>query len=60
MLASEALAAIRSAGEGAPPRRVEIARFFAENVAIGAEGLERAVMTGSDSIIGADAALESM
>jgi hypothetical protein len=58
MLASEALAAIRSAGEGAAPGRVETARFFAENVSVGAEGLERAVMTGSDSIIGADYALK--
>jgi alkylation response protein AidB-like acyl-CoA dehydrogenase len=58
MLASEALAATRNAGKGATAGHVAIARFFAENIAIAAQGLERAVMTGSGSIIGADAALE--
>jgi alkylation response protein AidB-like acyl-CoA dehydrogenase len=58
MLAREALAATRSATDAGTPARLAIARFFAENVAVAAGGLERAVIAGSDSISGADAALE--
>jgi hypothetical protein len=57
MLANEALAALRLA-EGEPASRVAIARFFAENVAVQAIGLERAVTEGADSVNNADAALE--
>ncbi len=57
MLADEALAAARlpHAETGA---RVAIARFFAENLAVQAGGLERAVSEGADSV-NDDAALNS-
>jgi acyl-CoA dehydrogenase len=55
MLASEALAALRLSQDSAS--RVAIARFFAENIAVQAEGLERAVTEGADSVNKADAAL---
>ena len=55
MLANEALAALRLA-EGEPASRIAIARFFAENVAVQAGGLERAVTEGADSVNSADAA----
>jgi acyl-CoA dehydrogenase len=54
-LARQALAALRL-GETAPPR-VALARFFAENFAVQAGGLERTVVDGAQSLIGADAAL---
>ncbi len=54
MLAEEALASLR-AGDGAG--RMALARFFAENIAILANGLERSVTEGADSITGAQAAL---
>jgi len=56
MLADEALAALRVA-DGEPAMRVAIARFFAENIAVQASGLERTVTEGSDSVNAADAAL---
>ena len=56
MLASEALAALRLA-ESEPASRIAIARFFAENIAVQASGLERAVTEGAESVDGADAAL---
>jgi len=56
MLASEALAALRLS-QGDPEARVAIARFFAENIAVQATGLERAVTEGADSVNMADAAL---
>jgi alkylation response protein AidB-like acyl-CoA dehydrogenase len=56
MLTDEALAALRVAN-GEPASRVAIARFFAENIAVQASGLERAVTEGSDSVNAADAAL---
>ena len=37
--------------------RAALARFFAENIAIQAGGLERSVTEGADSITGAQAAL---
>ncbi len=52
MLAEQALAALRASGDGAA-----LARFFAENIAVQATGLERAVTEGGDSITGAQAAL---
>jgi alkylation response protein AidB-like acyl-CoA dehydrogenase len=56
MLADEALAALRLA-DGEPAARVALARFFAENLAVQATGLERAVTEGADSVNAADAAL---
>jgi acyl-CoA dehydrogenase len=58
LIAEEALAAIRLAGNGADPAgRIALARFFAENVAVAARGLERTVTEGAESVTGADAAL---
>jgi alkylation response protein AidB-like acyl-CoA dehydrogenase len=56
MLADEALAALRLA-DGEPAARVALARFFAENLAVQATGLKRAVTEGADSVNAADAAL---
>src|SRR3954462_6530235 len=56
MLADEALAALRIAG-AEPASRIAIARFFAENIAVQASGLERTVIEGADSVNSADAAL---
>ena len=54
LLAEQALAALRG-GDGAA--RTALARFFAENVAVQAGGLERSVTEGADSILSAQAAL---
>jgi acyl-CoA dehydrogenase len=54
MLAEDALASLR-AGDGAG--RTALARFFAENIAIQADSLERTVTESADSINGAHAAL---
>jgi alkylation response protein AidB-like acyl-CoA dehydrogenase len=56
MLADEAMAAVRIS-EGEPASRISVARFFAENIAVQASGLERAITEGSDSVNIADAAL---
>jgi alkylation response protein AidB-like acyl-CoA dehydrogenase len=55
MMAADALASLRNGSAGAS--RVALARFFAENVAVQAQGLEREVVEGADSITKADAAL---
>ena len=55
MLAEQALAALRDSGDGAA--RTALARFFAENIAVQASGLERSVTEGAESITDADAAL---
>jgi len=55
MLAEQALASLRG-GDGAS--RIVLARFFAENIAVQASGLERAVTEGADSINSAQAALD--
>lgn len=55
MLADQALAALRDSGDA--PSRTALARFFAENVAVQASGLERSVTEGAQSITGAEAAL---
>jgi alkylation response protein AidB-like acyl-CoA dehydrogenase len=39
--------------------RIATARFFAENIAPAASGLERAVVAGADSVLGSDAALSA-
>jgi hypothetical protein len=69
-MAEEALAAMRLApslpspasgggvGGGADATgRIALARFFAENVAVAASGLERTVTEGAESVIGSEAAL---
>ena len=58
LLAEEALAAVRLANGGAAGR-IGIARFFAENLAVQAAGLERAVTEGADGVTASDAALQS-
>jgi acyl-CoA dehydrogenase len=55
MLAEQALAGLRG-GDGAA--RTALARFFAENIAVQASGLERSVTEGADSINSAQAALD--
>jgi alkylation response protein AidB-like acyl-CoA dehydrogenase len=51
LLAEEALAAKRLAGNGADAAgRTAIARFFAENLAVGAAALERSVVEAADSV----------
>jgi acyl-CoA dehydrogenase len=58
LLAEEALAAVRLGGNGAEAAgRVAIARFFAENIAVQSESLERTVVEAADSVNAADAAL---
>jgi acyl-CoA dehydrogenase len=59
LLAEEALAATRLPAEAAadPAARIAIARFFAENIAAQAPGLELAVTEGADGVAGADQAL---
>src|SRR5438105_3888714 len=58
LLAEEALAAVRLGGNGADAAgRIALARFFAENLAVGAESLERTVVEAADSVNDADAAL---
>jgi hypothetical protein len=37
--------------------RIAVARFFAENLAVNADALERTVVEGADSVNAADAAL---
>jgi alkylation response protein AidB-like acyl-CoA dehydrogenase len=54
MLAAQALASLRE-GDGAA--RTALARFFAENIAVQASGLERSVTEGAESINNAQAAL---
>jgi alkylation response protein AidB-like acyl-CoA dehydrogenase len=54
MLAEDALASLR-AGDGTA--RTALARYFAENLAVQANGLERMVTQGADSIESAQAAL---
>jgi hypothetical protein len=56
MLAQAALAA-RRVGDPQAEARAAIARFFADNIAIAAGGLERMVCEGADSVSQADVAL---
>ena len=55
MLAEQALAALRDSGDGTA--RIALTRFYAENIAVQASGLERSVTEGADSITNAQAAL---
>jgi alkylation response protein AidB-like acyl-CoA dehydrogenase len=57
LLAEQALAATRIAGEGSAPARIALARFFAEHLAVAAGGLERSIMAGDASVNTSDAAL---
>lgn len=52
LLGAAALAAQR-AGDAAAEEKTVLARFFGDNIAGGAEGLERAVVAGGDSIAAA-------
>jgi alkylation response protein AidB-like acyl-CoA dehydrogenase len=54
LLAEQGLAALRLGNDAG---RVALARFFAENIAVQAAGLERTVVEGADSVTRADAAL---
>jgi 3-(methylsulfanyl)propanoyl-CoA dehydrogenase len=54
MLAEQALASLRE-GDGAA--RTALARFFAENIAVQASGLERGVIEGAESVNSAQVAL---
>jgi acyl-CoA dehydrogenase len=55
LLAHQACAAQRLGGDAAS--RLAMARFFAENFAVQAGALERAIVEGGPGVIGADAAL---
>jgi acyl-CoA dehydrogenase len=55
MLAEQAVASLREASDGVG--RTALARFFAENIAVQASGLERSVTEGAESITSAQAAL---
>ena len=57
MLAEQALAALRMSDDGDRHRRIALARFFAENIAVGLGGLERTVTEGADSVNASEAAL---
>jgi alkylation response protein AidB-like acyl-CoA dehydrogenase len=54
LLALEALAALRKSGDGAG--RAGLARFFAENMAVQASGLERSIVEGGGGVLQAEAA----
>ncbi|MGH8638993.1 MAG: acyl-CoA dehydrogenase C-terminal domain-containing protein, partial [Burkholderiales bacterium] len=57
LLAEQALAAVRLAGDDSVAARIALARFFAENIAVGAQGLERTVIEGGESVNASEAAL---
>ena len=56
LIAEEAMAAQKHADPRAPAR-IAIARFYADNIAVQAQGLERVVTSGTGSINAAEAAL---
>ncbi|OAI24841.1 acyl-CoA dehydrogenase [Methylosinus sp. R-45379] len=58
LLGAGALAS-RGAGDAATQNRIVTARFFADNLAVAAEGLERATVEGGDSIIAGQALLSA-
>jgi alkylation response protein AidB-like acyl-CoA dehydrogenase len=55
LLAQQALAAIRLGEDAAA--RLATTRFFAENIAVGANALERTIVEGAAGVLDADAAL---
>jgi alkylation response protein AidB-like acyl-CoA dehydrogenase len=57
LLAREALAARRLADGSDAAARMAIARFFAENIAVEARGLEHTITEGAEGVTGSDAAL---
>ena len=57
LLAEQALAAARMAPDGSASGRIALARFFAENIAVAAGGLERTVTEGADSVNASEASL---
>jgi acyl-CoA dehydrogenase len=57
LLAEQALAAARMTGDGSAPARIALARFFAENIVVGASGLERTVTEGDESVNASGVAL---
>jgi hypothetical protein len=57
LLADEALAVRASDAPDRSPRHATIARFFAENIAVHANALERAVVDGADAVNAAEAVL---
>jgi hypothetical protein len=57
LLAKEALAAMRLGGDAVA--RLAVTRFFAENFAVQAGGLERTVVECAPGVLGADAVLAS-
>jgi hypothetical protein len=57
LLAEQALAAARMASDGSAPARIALARFFAENIAVSASGLENTVTDGGTSVTASEAAL---
>jgi alkylation response protein AidB-like acyl-CoA dehydrogenase len=58
LLGAGALASHR-AGDAATQNRIVTARFFADNLAVAAEGLERATVEGGDSLIAGQALLSA-
>jgi alkylation response protein AidB-like acyl-CoA dehydrogenase len=57
LLAEQALAASRLVGGDRATSRIALARFFAENLAVAAQGLERAVIDGGYSVNSSESAL---
>jgi hypothetical protein len=57
LLADQALAAARMASDGSAASAIALARFFAENIAVAAAGLERTVVEGGASVNTGEAAL---
>jgi acyl-CoA dehydrogenase len=57
MLAGEALAAKSQGDAGDPQRYVTVARFFAENITVQANSLEKTVTDSAEAVNGADAVL---
>jgi acyl-CoA dehydrogenase len=57
LLAQQALAALRLSEDAAP--RLALTRFFAENIAVQAGGLERTIVEGAPGVIGADQGLST-
>lgn len=55
LLATQATAALRDSADD--KSRVALARFFAENIAVQASGLEQSITEGAESVLQADAAL---
>jgi acyl-CoA dehydrogenase len=57
LLAEDALAALRGAGNGASAQRAGVARFFATNLATASGGLSETIIDGADAVEAAAPAL---